>query len=151
MPRTSQRQRQIAEIEEALAQRAEQHILAFILDEEGEFKDWGGETSDLYSSKLIYKGKRQKVAFAFKGPALRTKLTIAKMGKNGDQCPRLFQEPADIFVVQHCREIDSAVHKLVETHAELKSIYSNREIFYCLIDGQDSKRLVEAYPCEFDC
>jgi hypothetical protein len=121
-----------------------------IVGEPGVFKDWGGEASDLMTTRLLIKGKRLRAAFAFKGPGLKTKLVIAKMGKNGDQCPRLFQEPADIFIVQHCREIVPAVIKLVEVHAQLKSVYENREILFCIIDGKDSKRLALAYPAEFN-
>lgn len=120
-----------------------------ILGEPGEFKDWGGETSDLMSTRLKVGKKRLRAAFAFKGPGLKSSLTIAKMGKNGDQCPRLFQKPADVFVIQHCREIVPQVLKLLETHAQLKSVYENREILFCLIDGKDSKRLVLAYSNEF--
>ena len=118
--------------------------------ESGVFKDWGGEQSDLYTSALQFTAsKKLTAAFAFKGPGLKTKLTIAKMGKNGDQCPRLFQEPAQFFVVQHCREVASAVIDLVHTHAALKSVYLNQRVYFSVWDGQASKRLVEAYPSAF--
>ena len=120
-----------------------------IVGEPGKFKDWGGEASDLMTTRLRIGGKRLRAAFAFKGPGLKSKLTISKMGKNGDQCPRLFQEPSDVFLVQHCREIVPAVIKLVEMHAQLKSVYENRDILFCIIDGKDSKRLVDAYPSAF--
>jgi len=77
-----------------------------ILGELGVFKDRPDETSDLYSSHARMKGKRQAVAFAFKGPGERGKLVPGKMGKNGDQIQRLFREDADIYIAQHCRQID---------------------------------------------
>jgi hypothetical protein len=52
-----------------------------IIGEKGVFKDWGGESSDLMSSSLRFKGKKVRVAFAFKGPGQPGKLTIAKMGR----------------------------------------------------------------------
>ncbi len=140
----------LVQLEDELSEEEFKKGVQEILGEPGEFKDWGGETSDLMTTRLLVNGKRRRAAFAFKGPGLKTKLTIAKMGKNGDQCPRLFQEPADVFVVQHCREIVSSVIKLVETHTQLKSVYENREILFCIIDGKDSKRLVDAYSDAFE-
>jgi hypothetical protein len=72
-----------------------------------------------------------------------------KKGKNGDQGSRLFEEAADIFVVQHWSQIDSQVLKLIETLATAKSVTSTNPIFFCLMDGQDSDRLVRAYPHHF--
>ena len=120
-----------------------------ILDDKGTFKDWGGEKSDLLTTRLVLDGKRVRAAFAFKGPGKGGKLTIAKMGKNGDQAPRLFEEPADLYVVQHWNEIDSQVHKLMEALATAKSATSSQKILICIIDGQDSERLVRAYPEAF--
>jgi hypothetical protein len=120
-----------------------------IIGEKGVFKDWGGENSDLMTTRVKLNGKRVRAAFAFKGPGQPGKLTIAKMGKNGDQGPRLFEEPADVFFVQHWAEIDARVHKFVETLAIAKSMTSSTPIYYCLIDGQDSDRLVRAYPNQF--
>lgn len=47
-----------------------------IIGETGTFKDWGGETSDLYSSRLVLDGKRRRVAFGFKGPGLKVALVV---------------------------------------------------------------------------
>ncbi len=62
-----------------------------ILGEPGIFKDWGGERSDLYSSRLRIAGKRRAAAFGFKGPGQKGILVPGRMGKNGDQMQRLFQ------------------------------------------------------------
>lgn len=120
-----------------------------ILGETAPFKDWGGEKSDLMTTRLRVAGKRRPAAFAFKGPGQSGKLTIAKMGKNGDQCQRLFQEPAEVFVIQHWRAIDSAVLELMSKDAKLKSYFDGRTVYYCLMDGNDSDRLVRAYPEHF--
>lgn len=120
-----------------------------LIGEPGEFKDWGGEKSDLYSTRVKYKGSRISAAFAFKGPGVRGKLKISSMGKNGDQAIRLFQEPAKLFVVQHWREIDPVVIELINQLAIAKSITSGKEIFFCIIDGKDSCRIVEAYKTHF--
>ena len=101
------------------------------------------------TTRLKYNSRRIRAAFAFKGPGQAGKLTIAKMGKNGDQGPRLFEEAADIYLVQNWREIDPQVHKFIETLAIAKSVTSSVPILYCLIDGQDSDRLVRAYAKHF--
>src|SRR4051812_8818741 len=56
-----------------------------IIGQSGTFKDWGGETSDLFTTKLKVGGTRKAAAFAFKGKGLTGVLTPARMGKNGDQ------------------------------------------------------------------
>src|SRR5207245_7012864 len=50
-----------------------------ILGEGGSFQDWGGEPNDLYS-KIRYKGKRLRLAMAFKGKGTSGILTLTKMG-----------------------------------------------------------------------
>jgi hypothetical protein len=59
----------------------------------------------LYSTLLKIGGKRKAAAFGFKGPGQLGALVPGRMGKNGDQIQRLFQEEADVFFVQHWREI----------------------------------------------
>ncbi len=117
-----------------------------IIGERGVFKDWGGEVNDLLTTRVKYKGARISAAFAFKGPGTKGKLTIAKMGKNGDQVLRLFKSPADLFILQYWSEIDQRVIEEVESHAKIASLSNfGKEVLYCVIDGQDSARIVQAY------
>jgi len=120
-----------------------------IIGEKGKFTDWGGEVNDLLTTRVIYKGKRIQTAFAFKGPGKRGKLTPAKMGRNGDQIQRLFKSPAELFILQYWAEIDISVIEQVEAFAKLKSISAIQNIFYCIMDGQDTQRLVDHYPSYF--
>lgn len=121
-----------------------------ILGEVGEFKDWGGENSDLFGMNLKIAGKRRTTAFAFKGPGLRAKLVPGKMGKNGDQIQRMFQQDARVFFAQHWREIDPSVLTEMRAHAIMKSSQHGGEvIYYGIISGQDSERLRKAYPRKF--
>src|SRR5207248_8263000 len=63
-------------------------------------KDWGGEQFDLWTtSRLTVAGKPLRTAFAFKGPAAFHPMTIATLGKNGDQIDRLAQTAADLMVI----------------------------------------------------
>ncbi len=120
-----------------------------IVQEPGAFKDWGGEKSDLFTTRLKVEEARRAAAFAFKGPGQSGKLTIARMGKNGDQGPRLFQEPAVVFIVQHWREIDPEVLSLLHSLAIARSVTTGQTVWYGVIDGQDSDRIRMAYPDAF--
>lgn len=104
-------------------------------------KDWGGERSDLFSSRLVLDGERVSTAFAFKGPAKFEPLTLAAMGKNGDQIDRLYSEPADLFVVQHCHEITPPIRAHMRAFAQ----QVGRPKLFCLIDGYDTIRVLTAY------
>jgi hypothetical protein len=123
--------------------------VARILGERGDFKDWGGEQRDLSSTKVRLGGKRKATAFAFKGPGRKGKLVPGGMGKNGDQIQRLFRCPADVFLVQYWAEIDDSVVEQLEQFARIKSYFEGRRIWYGVIDGSDSARLIQAYRTNF--
>jgi hypothetical protein len=108
-------------------------------------KDWGGEDDDLYTSNLIFLHKRTPTAFALKGSGTKSKsLRIKDCGKNGDQLVRLFQAPAELFVLQYVGDIDENVIKDMEGKTQsLRAI--NRQASYCIINGQDTARLLQAY------
>lgn len=122
-----------------------QQGLQKILEEKGEFHDWGGEGDDLFSNRLIIDGKRLTVAFGLKGRGTKGKLTPKKLGTNGDQIQRLFRSPADVYIVQYWDQIDESVVEQMELIATAKSYYENRRIYYGEIDGQDTTRIIIAY------
>ena len=119
--------------------------LAEIIGEQFIQKDWGGECGDLYTTRVILKGKRIATAFMLKGKGLRGKLTLSKCGKNGDQILRLLRLPARLFIVQHINVIDPSVTEFLEMAAERKSHQINKRIYYCLMDGVDTARVLLAY------
>lgn len=120
-----------------------------ILNEKGRFQDWGGERNDLLTTRLRINGKRLSTAFAFKGPGKRGTLTPAGMGKNGDQIQRLFMSPAQVFIVQYWTQIADSVLEQMETFASMKSLTGEKRIYYGIIDGADSARIVSAYRRAF--
>ena len=61
--------------------------------------------------------------------------------KNGDQIGRLFDEPADLLVLQHCHEVTSAVRKQMRAYAQ--QMGNPRR--FCIIDGYDTVRMLRAY------
>lgn len=123
--------------------------VTWILGEGGQFKDWGGERNDLYTSRVRVSGKRLLTAFAFKGPATTGILTPRKMGKNGDQIQRLFKTAASVFIVQYWGQIAETVTEQMEEFAKAKSAVEAAVIYFGVIDGDDSNRLVHAYPTAF--
>lgn len=123
--------------------------IASVLGNQGKFQDWGGEKNDLYSTHVTIGGRRISTAFALKGPATAPPLTIAKLGKNGDQIPRLFSTTAEAFFVQFEGQIEEAVKEDMVAHAIKKSKETGKEILYGLIALEDSYRLRVRYASHF--
>jgi hypothetical protein len=121
-----------------------------ILGEGGEFNDWGGEGDDLFSNRLVLKGKRVMVAFGLKGRGTKGKLTPKKLGKQGDQIQRLFRGPAEVFLIQYWAQIDKSVIEQMKLMAIAKSALEGRRIYYGEMDGQDTLRILQAYNDCFD-
>lgn len=107
--------------------------------------DWGGEQNDIFTTRVQYRGKRVPAAFFLKGPSVSGRLTIAKCGKNGDQIQRLFQSPADIFIVQYNGEIDERVLEECRQKVALLRSEGKTISFFTIIDGLDTARLLAAY------
>jgi hypothetical protein len=123
-----------------------QQGLQKIMGETGNFQDWGGETDDLFSTRLVLNGERKSVAFGLKGKGTTGKLTPKKMGKRGDQVQRLFRAPAEVFLVQYWDQIDESIMEQMKQFAVAKSAVEAKRIYYGVIDGQDTLRILTAYP-----
>jgi len=120
-----------------------------ILGERGKFQDWGGETDDLFSTRIKMHGKRLAVAIGLKGRGTTGILTPKKMGKRGDQIQRLFRSPADVYLVQYAGQIDETILEQMHGLAVAKSALEGRKIYYGIIDGEDTQRLIAAHPRAF--
>jgi hypothetical protein len=104
-------------------------------------KDWGGERSDLITSRLVIDKQPTSAAFIFKGPSVSGTMHPSNMGKRGDQLIRAFDEPVDMVVVQHC----SAIANSVVRTAEALAYDLRRPRRYCIIDGADTAQILRAY------
>lgn len=124
-----------------IPEKAIKEAFAEIIGEAIVPKDWGGETSDLFSSGVFVEGQRVSAAFAFKGPAKFHPMTMADLGKNGDQINRLYEEPAELLILQHCHNITTPVRKMMRAFAQ----QMGNPRTYCVIDGFDTLRLLTAY------
>ena len=117
-----------------------------VIGEPGTFEDWGGEINDLFSTRLVIKGGRKYAAFGLKGKGMKGILTPGKMGKRGDQVQRLFRSSAEVFLIQYWNQIDESIIELMTNLARSKSAADMKKIYYGVIDGQDTMRLIKAYP-----
>lgn len=133
----------------SISEKAFKKGITKLIGDTGSFVDWGGEPNDLYTSKLRHKGQRRAIAFAFKGPGTSGVLTPKKLGKNGDRIQRLFLSPAEIFVVQYHSQIGQSVIEQMKAFATLNSVREGKRIWYGIIDGDDTNRLLAAYPRQF--
>jgi hypothetical protein len=115
--------------------------LARLLGEPFVPKDWGGETSDLVSTRIHVDGRPVSVAFLLKGPSFFRPMTIAALGKPGNQIDRLFKEPAELLVLQHSHLVRADVRNMMRIYAT--NMYDPRR--YCIIDGPDTWRILKAY------
>jgi len=120
-----------------------------IIGEKGKFQDWGGEKNDLLTTRMPIHGKKRRVAFAFKGKGTSGILTPKKMGTNGDQIQRLFETAADVFILQYWGSIGERVLEQMEGWAQLKSYKDEKKIFYGVINGVDSMKIITSYPKKF--
>jgi hypothetical protein len=116
------------------------HAIASLLGEPFVPKDWGGERSDLYSSRMFVHGSQVSSAWLLKGPGARGPMTVRSLGSRGDQIVRLFSEPADVLVLQHYREITTPVISMMEAHAH----DSRNPRRFMILDGADTARILRA-------
>jgi len=124
----------------SIKEKGFKQCLAKILHDDPK-KDWGGETSDHYTTHLHLQQSRVTASFLLKGPSNFRPMTPVHLGKNGDQIYRLAQEPSQVLIVQHCHEITPAVRATLRAFA-VQPFNPRR---YCLMDGKDSLRLLHAY------
>lgn len=129
-----------------MRQVSEQAVKALLCQLLGEYrvpKDWGGEESDVFSANLTVEGKRNTGAFLLKGPSRFHPMVPTDLGRNGDQLYRLFNIPADIFIVQHCHTIGAAVRKQAEAYAFQRAFAKPCRLVF--IDGMTTARLLRAH------
>ncbi|GGW51713.1 hypothetical protein AB0E64_02120 [Streptomyces caelestis] len=116
------------------------HAFAGLIGESYVPKDWGGERSDLYTSRVFARGRQVSAAWLFKGPGYPRAMDVRALGKNGDQIDRLFTEPAELLVLQHCHQIKPSVVGMMDTYAH----DARRPRCYMIIDGADTGRILRS-------
>lgn len=123
-----------------ISEKAVKKCLAKILGDADQ-KDWGGERSDYFTSHLHLKGRRVKGAFLLKGPARFEPMLLDHLGKRNDKIVRLSHEPADVLFVQHSHDVLPPVRETLRAFA----VQPSNPRRYCVIDGRETLRLLQAY------
>lgn len=116
------------------------HTFAGLIGESDVPTDWGGERSDLYTSRVFARGRQVSAAWLFKGPGYPRAMDVKALGKNGDQIDRLFTEPAELLVLQHCHQIKPSVVGMMDSYAH----DARRPRSYMIIDGADTGRILRS-------
>lgn len=107
--------------------------------------DWGGEINDLYTANIEINGNKTATAFFLKGKGLKkSELQIGDCGKNGDQLLRLFDSPAQLFIVQFVGNVSDNVIRDVENKVDLMRA-KGKSAYFCIMNGQDTAMLLHAY------
>lgn len=113
-------------------------------------RDSSVEMSDIFTPRVKFNGKNVATAIALNGRGkFKTKkregiFEIADSGKNGNQINRLFTEPAKLFILQCVGKFSNYVYDEMLVHAYKKSNGGKDEVYYCLIDGNDTDRIIRA-------
>jgi hypothetical protein len=128
-----------------LSEETVKTMLAKITGEPFVMKDWGGEPDDLFTTRVILGGRAVAASFILKGPAKKGPLTLAKLGKNGDQMVRMMSQPADLFVVQHCDVVAPAIRSHLRHMIRSLRASSNPRAVGSVWDGNDTARLLVAH------
>lgn len=65
------------------------------------------------------------------------------MGHNGDQINRLFDEPAQVFLIVYAGQIDSSIISQMQAFA-IGNVLKGQKVYYGVVDGMDVSRLAAA-------
>lgn len=103
--------------------------------------DSPAETSDLQTTHLKLNGQQVSAAFTFKGRGLKSPLTPGNFGTGGTQLSKLFSEPVDLLIVQHCNKVTSPVRDHMRAFAT--RIHNLRP--FMIIDGNDTVRILRHF------
>lgn len=128
-----------------LPERTVKEYIAQIIGEPYLDTDWGGELSDILTSRIELDGQRVAGAFLLKGNGSKRKLKPGDLGKNGDQIRRLSKQEADLYVVQHVGEFDEAVRDQLADMVLARRAKGAPNAVGSLWDGSDCARLFAAH------
>lgn len=111
-----------------------------IIGEPFDQDDWGGERNDLFTNRVLVDGERVETAVMLKGPSVSSEMHMSDAGSRGDQVQRLFESPANLFIVQYNGKFEDRFIQHVRQQAQIE----NADM-YCLMDGIDTARVLRAY------
>src|SRR6266566_101089 len=109
--------------------------------------DHGGETEDLYTSRIRLNGQRVRTSIIFNGPGkVRTSQTRTKdLGAGGDQLERMMRtDSSKLYILQSVKPIAQDIVNTFEVFIKDQRSKGNH-CYYCIIDGQDTAEILYAY------
>jgi hypothetical protein len=108
-------------------------------------KDSCVELDDIYTANVTVRGRLLATAFMLKGPGIGTKeMDIKHCGSKGNQLVRLFDAPAELFVIQFIGRIAETVVKDVEGKVTARRA-QGKPAQFLIMEGQDTARVLHAY------
>lgn len=128
-----------------LPEQTVKEFISTIIGEPYLEKDWGGELSDVLTSRVQLDGRSTTAAFLLKGRGSKDTLRVRDLGKNGDQIRRLAKQVADLYVVQHVGHFDEAVVDSVRDMIVARRAERGDHIVGSVWDGGDCARLFVAH------
>jgi hypothetical protein len=128
-----------------LAEAKVKEFIARILGEPYLERDWGGELSDICTSRVKLREQRIPAAFLLKGSGLKGKLTPKGLGKNADQIRRFSKQGVVLYVVQHVDQIDESVRDQLHDMVIARRAEGNECAVGSVWDGGDCARLFLAH------
>jgi hypothetical protein len=128
-----------------LAEQTVKEYVSRILGEPYLERDWGGELSDIVTTRVQLGGRRIGAAFLLKGKSFKKTLKPSDLGTNGDQIRRLSKQAVDLYVVQHVGQFDEAVYDQVRDMVVARRVERGEHIVGSVWDGSDCARLFVAH------
>jgi hypothetical protein len=104
------------------------------------------EWCDTFSVQGSHDGKQCTIAAMFKGAgnrALKWPLQVSGCGKSGNQVLKLFEIPADVYIIQANGPFDPTLVKHIQDTADAHTA-RGRRVRFMLIDGVSTARLLRA-------
>ena len=121
--------------------RKYKRAFAEIIDEPMVPKDWAGETSDLFSSRVVLDGKRISTAFSVQGAGEISSDDARRSGEEWRSDWAFVLRASRPAYSPHCHEVTPAVRKQMRAYAQ--QMGNPRR--FCIIDGYDTLRILKAY------
>ena len=121
-----------AEIKEAFAE---------ILGDPGVHRDLDGEQSTLWTTNVVIENRPLRATVLFNGPTEVGPLTIANLGKRGEQIDRLAETGADVLVMQHCHSVTAPVANMLRVYTS----DPRHQRRYLVINGYDTIKLLRHF------
>lgn len=105
-------------------------------------KDHPAERSDIFTARATVRGQSVPFAFVLKARGTPRKLTLANLGKNGDQVNKALTEPAGVVAVVHTGQVNSVVRRHLDDSCFVSTVRRGDPRRWVVIDGESLARIL---------